>query len=69
KTPLLIVTGGQDKRVPPQSAFNLRQALDDREMPYQWLYKAKEGHGFINPENKAELFRTSLAFIEGYLGI
>jgi len=67
KTPLLIVTGGKDKRVPPQSALNLRSALDERNISYQWLYKAKEGHGFTNSTNKVELYQKSLAFIEKYI--
>ena len=67
KTPLLIVTGGKDKRVPPQSALNLRDALDERNMLYQWLYKSKEGHGFTNSANKIELYQKSLAFIEEYI--
>jgi len=67
KTPLLIVTGGRDKRVPPQSAWNLKDALDDRNMPYQWLYKSKEGHGFTNTANKIELYQQSLAFIKEYI--
>jgi len=67
KTPLLIVTGGKDIRVPPQSAYNLRAALDERNISYQWLYKAKEGHGFTNPKNKVELYQKSLAFIAEYI--
>jgi len=67
KTPLLIVTGGKDIRVPPESAFILKRALDERNISYQWLYKEKEGHGFINPENKMELYTKSLAFINKYL--
>ncbi len=68
KTPLFIVTGGKDTRVPPQSALNLKAALDKRNIAYQWLYKEKEGHGFINPENKIELYQKSLAFLNQHLG-
>ena len=67
QTPLLIVTGGKDRRVPPQSALNLKKALDDRKINYHWLYKEKEGHGFTNPENKLELFEKSLKFIDRYI--
>lgn len=67
KTPLFIVTGGQDTRVPPQSAWNLKEALDERDISYQWLFKEKEGHGFRNPKNKLELYQKSLAFINLHL--
>ena len=67
KTPLMIVTGGKDKRVPPQNALNLKAALDERNIDYQWLYRAKEGHGFVRLENKIELYKKSLAFAEKYL--
>jgi len=67
KTPLFIVTGGKDTRVPPQSAWNLKEALDKRNISYQWLYKEKEGHGYKNPKNKLELYQKSLAFINLHL--
>lgn len=67
KTPLMIVTGGKDKRVPPQSAFNLRDALDERNIEYEWLYKAKEGHGFVSEKNKVELYKKSLAFVKKHM--
>ncbi len=67
KTPLLIVTGGKDERVPPESAFRLKRVLDQRNIHYQWLYKDNEGHGFYNPENKAELYEKSLAFIKKHM--
>ena len=67
KTPLFIVTGGKDTRVPPQSAWNLKEALDERDIAYQWLFKEKEGHGYSNPKNKLELYQKSLAFINLHL--
>jgi len=67
QTPLFIVTGGKDTRVPPQSAHNLRAELDKRNIAYQWLYKAKEGHGFTNVDNKTELYKKSLVFIEEHI--
>jgi len=67
KTPLFIVTGGRDTRVPPQSAWNLKEALDERNISYQWLFKEKEGHGYKNPKNKLELYQKSLAFINLHL--
>ncbi|ACA85139.1 S9 family peptidase [Shewanella woodyi] len=67
KTPLMIVTGGRDKRVPPQSALHLQEALDKRNISYEWLYKAKEGHGFVNTDNRVELYQKSLAFARKHI--
>lgn len=65
--PVLIVTGGKDERVPPESAWRLKAALDKTKKPYEWLYKEKEGHGFINPKNQQELFLRSVQFLDKYL--
>jgi len=60
----LIVTVGKDKRVPPQTTFNLKSALDKKQIKYEWLYKGKEGHGLVNVKSKIELYDKSLAFVE-----
>jgi len=67
RTPLFIVTGGKDVRVPPQNAKNLKKALDKRNISYEWMYKEKEGHGFANPDNKLELYQRSLQFINKHI--
>ncbi len=64
KTPLMIVTGGRDTRVVPENAMHLKAALDERNISYEWLYKPTEGHGFINKDNKIELFQRSLDFVQ-----
>lgn len=67
KTPLMIVTGGKDKRVPPQNAKNLKAELDKRDISYEWLYKPSEGHGFFNPKNRHELYQKSIDFFNKHL--
>lgn len=67
QTPLMIVTGGKDVRVPPENALHLQAALDKRNIGYEWLYKPKEGHGFVNIENKIELYQKSLAFARKHM--
>jgi len=64
KAPVLIIHGGRDRRVPPEHAFMLKEALDKLNKPYQWLYKEKEGHGFYNEANRKEYYQSSLDFIE-----
>ncbi len=68
KTPLLIVHGGKDTRVPPEQAFKLKAALDKRHIPYEWLFKKNEGHGFINEKNRIEFYQRVIKFLGHYIG-
>ncbi len=67
KIPVFIVHGGKDERVPPEQAYMLKKALDKRKMPYEWMFKKKEGHGFYNQENMVEFYQRSLKFLNKYL--
>lgn len=67
KTPVYIVHGGRDRRVPPEHAFMLKEALDKLDKPYKWLYKEKEGHGFYNEDNRTEYYQSSLEFINDHI--
>lgn len=68
KAPVFIIQGGADIRVPEEHAFRLRDALKEREHPYEWLYKKGEGHGFYKPENNVERWQKMLAFFEEHIG-
>ncbi len=65
--PVFIVHGGKDKRVPPEQAYILKAALDERNLPYEWMFKESEGHGFYREENREEFYDRSLKFLEKYL--
>jgi len=67
KIPVFIVHGGKDRRVPPEQAYFLKEALDKRQMPYEWMFKPKEGHGFNEPSNRAEFYQRALDFLDKYL--
>lgn len=69
KAPVLIVHGEEDKRVPISNAKALRKALDERHLPYEWLVKAGEGHGFYLPENRNDFFVKLLAFLDKNIGV
>jgi dipeptidyl aminopeptidase/acylaminoacyl peptidase len=62
--PVFIIHGAQDQRVPMIQAEVLRDALQKRNHPMQWLVKDKEGHGFYKPENNVERWQKMLAFFE-----
>ncbi|WP_444995628.1 alpha/beta hydrolase family protein [Aliikangiella sp. IMCC44359] len=64
KTPVFIVHGGEDKRVPPEQAYKLKAALEKRNMPFEWLLKEREGHGFYKLENRVEFYQKALAFLK-----
>ncbi|MFC0444285.1 prolyl oligopeptidase family serine peptidase [Pseudidiomarina halophila] len=68
KAPVFIIQGGADVRVPEAHAFALRDALKERNHPYEWMYKEAEGHGFYKPENNVERWQKMLAFFNKYIG-
>lgn len=68
KAPVFIIQGGADQRVPETHAFRLRDALEERDHPYEWLYKEHEGHGFYVPENNIERWQKMLTFFDNYIG-
>lgn len=68
KAALMLVAGGRDERVPIAQADALRDALDRRKYPYEWLLKDKEGHGFFLTDNRVELYTKMLAFLDRTIG-
>lgn len=57
-TPLLVVQGAQDVRVVKEESGNIVEALRARGVEVEYLVADDEGHGFQNPENVMEMFRT-----------
>jgi len=68
KAPVFIVHGAEDRRTPLSYATAFRAALEQRNHPFEWLVKEKEGHGFYNPENNVELWQRALAFLDQHIG-
>jgi dienelactone hydrolase len=68
KAAVMIVHGEEDIRAPLSQAKSLRKALDSREIPYQWLVKSGEGHGFFNEDNRTELYEKLAAFLDQNIG-
>jgi dipeptidyl aminopeptidase/acylaminoacyl peptidase len=68
KASVMLIVGGQDTRVPPQHAQNLRAALDKRGIAYEWLYKPNESHGFYEEKNNTELYQRVTQFLDRNIG-
>ncbi len=68
KAAVFIAHGTEDRRVPFSQAKALSAALDQRKVPYEWLAKSGEGHGFYREENRLEFYEKMLAFLEAHIG-
>ncbi len=68
KTPLFIVHGEEDARVPVDHARELMKKLEAAGIEAQYMEKANEGHGFYKEENRADFFNALLAFLDRHIG-
>ena len=71
ETPLYIVHGVRDWRVPIEHAQRLRRELEkngkEEGKDFWWLIKTDEGHGFHKEANKIELYSELEEFFGRYL--
>ena len=67
-TPVLIIHGEDDQRVPIQNAREIRDALEKRGKPFEYMTRPKEGHGFFKEQNNTDRYKITEAFLEKYLG-
>ena len=68
KADVMLIVGGQDKRVPPVQGENLRNAMLKRGKKVEWLYQATEGHGFYDEANAEDMYDKVLAFLDRNIG-
>ena len=68
KARVMLIVGGEDKRVPPIQGLSLHQALAARGIAHEWLFKPNEMHGFYNEANRTELYTRLLQFIAASIG-
>ncbi len=67
KIPLMVVTGGNDPRVPASEADQMVKAVRANGSTAWHLLAANEGHGFAKKENQDYQFWTSLIFWQSTL--
>jgi dipeptidyl aminopeptidase/acylaminoacyl peptidase len=68
KAKVMLVVGGEDKRVPPIQGNNLHEALLKRNIAHEWLYKPDEMHGFYDEANLTELYTRIVQFLGTSIG-
>ncbi|MGW7573810.1 alpha/beta fold hydrolase [Streptomyces sp. NPDC054765] len=68
RTPLMVVQGANDPRVVKAESDNIVAALRARGVDVEYMVKNDEGHGFLNPENRIDMYRAADRFLHRYLG-
>lgn len=68
KAAVMIVHGREDEIAPWDQAVELAKGLERRKYPFEWLEKPREGHGFYKVENREELLRKVIAFLDRHIG-
>jgi dipeptidyl aminopeptidase/acylaminoacyl peptidase len=68
KARVMLIAGGQDKRVPPVQGENLRNAMQKRGKEVEWIYQPTEGHGFYDEKNVTEMLEKIFAFLDRNIG-
>jgi dipeptidyl aminopeptidase/acylaminoacyl peptidase len=68
KARVMLIVGGQDKRVPPVQGENLRNAMHKRGKEVEWIYEPTEGHGFYDEKNVAGMLEKMFAFLDRNIG-
>jgi dipeptidyl aminopeptidase/acylaminoacyl peptidase len=67
QTPTLIQHGDQDKRVPPPNAFELFQALRDRNVPAKLILYKGFGHGINKPKQQRAVMEHNYEWFSKYI--
>lgn len=68
KIPVFLAHGSDDHTAGFNQYKEMEAALRNTGNPAQTFVAAGEGHGFIKPENKAELYRRMEAFLNKHIG-
>ena len=67
KTPMLLVEGAKDFRVPEGQAFQLFSALQRRGIKSKLLYFPDEGHWVLKPQNSQLWYKTVLDWLDEHV--
>ena len=67
QTPMLLIHGEHDYRVPLNQALQLFTVLKRRGVPSRFLYYPDEGHWVLKPQNSRLWYKTLLDWLDSYL--
>ena len=67
QTPMLLVQGALDFRVPEGQAIQLFTSLQRRGVPSRLLYFPDEGHWVLKPQNSQLWYKTVLGWLDKYV--
>ena len=67
RTPMLIIHGGKDMRVPLTEGLQAFTALQIKNIDSQFLYFPLENHWTLNPPNQIQWYKSVYAWFEKYL--
>jgi dipeptidyl aminopeptidase/acylaminoacyl peptidase len=67
KTPLMVIHGANDPRVPVGEAEQIVAALKGRNVPVEYLRYEDEGHGLIKLTNRLDAYPKMADFLDRYL--
>jgi dipeptidyl aminopeptidase/acylaminoacyl peptidase len=68
RAPLLVIQGANDPRVTKGESDQIVAALRARGVPVEYIVKDDEGHGFVKPENRLEIYGAIERFLARHLG-
>ncbi|MEM7665359.1 MAG: S9 family peptidase [Pseudomonadota bacterium] len=68
QTPMLVITGEKDFRVPYSQGLQSFTALQEREIPSQLLVFPDENHWVLGPENSLQWHNTVFDWLDRWLG-
>jgi len=66
-TPMLVIHGGKDFRVPESEGMQAFQVLQLKGIPSKYLYFPDEGHWITKPQNGVLWYRTYFDWLDTYL--
>jgi dipeptidyl aminopeptidase/acylaminoacyl peptidase len=67
KTPTLIQTGSNDKRVPPPDSFELYRGLQDQHVESRLITYTGYGHGITKPKSNRAVMQANLDWFNHYI--
>jgi dipeptidyl aminopeptidase/acylaminoacyl peptidase len=68
RAPLMVIQGANDPRVKKHESDQIVEALEARGVPVEYIVKDDEGHGFVKPENRKDVYRAVERFLARHIG-